>query len=173
MRFTLKERTQQEIDKIKNEHRFYSRMVKGDGFIEVCPLQVITASGKALNVWDLMEQDILNLIEANLMEGMKDHQRAIWTHQIINCWKEKHGKISVDMIEGFFKLEEKYKSQVSRLKDFQGGMGMEDIIFARRAANYLNGMTGDKKEITNENIIKILRNEQQLNEKKLNKNRTA
>ncbi len=173
MKFILRKRSQQEIQKIQDEHRVYSRMVKGNNFIDVCPYELVLANGKSVEVWSLTEQDILNVIEANLMEGIKDHQRAVWTHQIISTWKEKHGKISVDMIEGFFKLEEKYKDQKSHLADFQGDMGAEDIAFAKRVANYLNGMTGDKKDITYQNIVKILRNEQKLKEKQLNNNQTA
>ena len=52
-------------------------------------------------------------------------------------------------------------------------MGSEDIAFAKRVANYLNGMTGANKEITNENLIKILKNEQPLKEKQWRKDQTA
>lgn len=168
MRFTLKEKTPQEIEKEKAEDKFWADRVKGMPD-DICPLQLITSSGKVIEVWDMAEKDILTLIEANLMEELKDHERLVWTHKIINCWKEKHGKISVDMIEGFFALKDKYPKLASHIADFQGGMGMEDIAFATRTAHYLNGMTGGKKEITNENIIKILRNEQQLLEKEKEK----
>ncbi len=171
MKFTIKEKTPQEIEKEKSESQIWAKRVKGEPEA-ICPLQLITASGKVFDVWALSEQDILNVIEANLIEGLKDHQRAVWTHKIISCWKEKHGKISVDMIEGFFALKDKYPKLASHVADFQGGMGMEDIAFATRAAHYLNGMTGSKKEITNANIIKILRNEQQLAEKRKEQSKT-
>ena len=173
MKFTLKERSQKEIDAIRSERNTLARLGGGFGDMKVCPFELVLAGGKTVEVWDLTEQDILNLVEANVKEGLKDQQRAVWTHQIIDSWKKEHGKISVDMIEGFFKLKEKYEKQKSHVSDFQGDMGSEDIAFAKRVANYLNGMTGANKEITNENLIKILKNEQQLKEKQLRKDQTA
>ena len=165
MNFTLNRKTEQQIEAEKAEDRYYAKMVKGDPK-DICPMTVTLKTGKTIEVWDFDEQSILNLVEANMMEmtdkGMKNPEKSKESIEIINCWQQKHNDVSVDFIEGYYRLKDKYQKHQSVVDDFMIPLINKKVGEAQIIANYLNGMQGDKKEITPQNIIKILRNQEMI-----------
>lgn len=166
MTFELIEKTQQQIEKEHAEDRFYAKLVKGDPK-EVCPMAVKLKNGQVRDVWDFDEDSIVNLMNACLTEfnsGVRDSVRMPAAFKIIECWQQKHEKVSADMIEKMFALEDKFPKIVSVVKDFTTPIGLKQKNDAMTIASYLNGMQGDKTKITHANIVKILKNQEMIQE---------
>ena len=165
MNFTLNRKTQEEIDQERNQDRFYARTVKGQPK-DICPMTVTLRTGKTIEVWDLEEDKILSLVDANMMQISGKQERQLdknkESFEIIKCWQQKHKDVSVDFIEGYFGLKDKYSKHSSVVDDFMVPPVHEKVDKAKIIADYLNGMQGDKKEITSQNIIKILRNQEMI-----------
>lgn len=161
MNFTLNRKTQEQIEQERNQNRFYAKMVKGQPK-DICPMSVTLKTGKTIEVWDLEEDKILSLVDANMMQisGREERQldKGKESFEIVKCWRQKHTDVSVDFIEGYFDLKDKYKKHASVVDDFMVPLVHKKVDKAKIIADYLNGMQGDKKEITSQNIIKILRN---------------
>ncbi len=177
MQFTLRKKTQKEFEEELSLRHFGAAIAKGVVDKNICPLIVTMANGREVEVWSLTEQEIVKLIDATMNEmtdkGFKDPKRAAWSTQILQCWRDAHKSVSTDFIDVCFQIEKKYPKYKSVVKDMTAPFIHDQVEKAQIIADYLNGMQGDKKKITNDNIIKILRNmdciQQQRNEQKLNK----
>ena len=158
MNFTLREKSKEEIAK-----EFESAVKHRQP--QPCPMQVILKTGKTIEVWDLEEDKILSLVDSNMLQltdkEPRQPDKIKDSFRIIKCWHEKHKDVSVDFIEGYYGLKDKYNN-AHAIEDFLKPIVSGKIDQAKIIADYLNGMQGDKKEITSQNIIKILRNQEMI-----------
>ena len=178
MNWTLREKSEKEIQDEVDESRVYSHMVKGEGKtrLDICPLEVTKSNGEVKDVWGLTENEIGGLIEQVTREfekGNKDNQRIAWAGQIIRCWSDAHPQISARMTAGLMKLRESAKTPVSRelVRDFMGPLANNNIEEARVIAQYLNGMSGTKQAPTDAQILQVLENMVNMQEMENSQNR--
>ena len=172
MEWTLREKSQKEINDKVEESRIYSRMVKGIGISssEVCPLEVTKSNGEVKDVWDLSEQEVFGLIRkisSEIDSGNRDKQREDWAFQITKCWGDKHPQVSPRMTVELMKLTGTVKTPVGKeiIRDFMGPLANKTLNEATIIANYLNGMSGNQQNATKEQIMQVLDNMASFQEK--------
>ena len=160
MNWTLREKTKEEIESEVNESRAYSRMVGGFGKFssDVCPLVVTKGNGEVKEVWNLSEHEITGLISTMKKDyettKSVDNERMGWTHQILECWGNRH-RPSARLALDIMRLKE---SSAGYVMDMVGDFASKPVKDAEIIANYLNGMNGNMKPATNEEIMQVLEN---------------
>lgn len=180
MRFGLTQRTKTEIKKIQDEYRFYSRMVKGKGFVDVCPYVVTLANGIKKDVWDLTESEILSLTKANVNEmtpnGPADKLRTTQSFEIVNCWKDKHKDVSADFIGEYFKLTESNGGAKKEIvRDLLNSIVGEKIEEATKYAKFEKGKDDNFTPVSSQEVMDVLREQERQMQasKQVNNNKTA
>lgn len=176
MKFKLIEKTQKEIEEIINRGKGYCKSCIIPNR-EVCPLTLILANNKQIEAWDLTEQDIINLVNANVKEmtenGPSDKVGTDNSFKVLNCWKEKHTKVSGDFVEMFYKMKNTYtKGKKEMVRDMLTPLIVETIEPAEKIAKFEKGRINDFSKVCEADIVKIIREqERQLKaEKEYNKN---
>ena len=155
MNWTLRQRTQKEMDEEINLRRRYRNYDD-----KVCPLEVTFADGSKSEVWDLSEQKIFGLIKALAKTFEKGEQRdplrEQWAKQIISCWSNKHPHISAEFASKLFELSlEKNGLAKEIVRDFGAGMIEARLDMAREVAKYqANG-----GEFSDNDLLEVLQNE--------------
>ena len=176
MEFRLIKRTQKQIDEIIDKRRFYAKRVKGLPDCEVCPLVVVLGNGEQVEVWDLTEEQILNLIKAAAEEmtpnGPSDEYGLENAFDVLKCWRDKHQTVSADFVATFFKLKNGYRgAQKEVVRDMCIPVVNDTVADAKETAKFVKGMKDDFSEVTEADILAILmEKERQL---QANKNITA
>ena len=161
MNWTLREKTKEEIESEVNESRAYSRMVGGFGKFssDVCPLVVTKGNGEVKEVWTLSEHEIAGLISTMKKDyettQRVDKERFGWAHQIMECWSNQH-KPSARLALDIMRLKD--GSSKGYVADLVGGFASKPVEDAKIIANYLNGMNGNMKSATKEEIMQVLEN---------------
>lgn len=177
MNWTLREKTNDEIQNAVDESRIYSRMVGGLGDTknDICPLEVTKSNGDVKDVWSLTEKEVYGLIaqmSSTFESGNRDKQREIWAGKIIQCWGAKNPQISPKMTAELIKLRDNAKTPVSRevVRDFMGPLANKSIEDATAIAKYLNGMNGNMQAPTDAQILQVLENMASMQEMSQSKN---
>ncbi len=161
MKFKLIEKTQQEIDNIINERKTYCIIPNR----EVCPLTLILANNKKVDAWDLTEQDIINLVNANVKEmtanGPSDKVGTNNSFKVLNCWKEKHATVSADFVAMFYKMKNTYtKGQKEMVRDMLTPLIVETIEPAEEIAKFEKGRKNDFSKVSETEIVKIIKEQE-------------
>ena len=176
MKFKLIEKTQKEIDNIINYRKDFSKSCKIPNR-EVCPLTLILANNKQIEAWELTEQQIINLVNANVKEmtenGPSDKVGTDNSFKVLNCWKEKYTTVSADFVEMFYKMKNTYtKGQKEMVRDMLTPLIVGTIEPAEKIAKFEKGRKNDFSKVSEAEIVKIIREqERQLEaEKEYNKN---
>jgi len=155
MNWTLRQRTQKEMDEEVNLRERYHNYDKN-----VCPLEVTFADGSKSKVWDLSEQKIFGLIKtlAKTFEKgeQRDPLREQWAAQIIRCWSDKHPHISAEFASRLFELSlEKNGPAKEIVRDFSSGMIETRLNMAKEIAKYqANG-----GKFSDKDVLEVLQNE--------------
>ena len=165
MNWTLRQKTNEEIEDKVSESNYYAHMVKGIGITskDVCPLEVTKSNGEVKDVWALTEKEVYGLIaqmSSTFESGNRDKQREIWAGKIIQCWGAKNPQISPKMTAELIKLRDNAKTPVSRevVRDFMGPLANKSIEEATTIAKYLNGMNGNMQAPTDAQVLQVLEN---------------
>ena len=160
MDWTLREKTKKEIEREVNDSKAYSHMVGGFGKFssDVCPLVVTKGNGEVKEVWNLSEHEIAGLISTMKKDyettKSVDKERFEWTHQILECWGKRHNP-SARLALDIMRLKE---SSTGYVMDMVADFASKPVKDAEIIANYLNGMNGNMKPATNEEIMQVLEN---------------
>ena len=180
MKFKLIERTQKEIDEIREEDQFWAKRVKGTADRDICPLVVEMGNGKRVDVWDLTEQDIINLVKANVQEmtanGPTDKIGNENSFKVLKCWKEKNKTVSVDFVSMFYKLRDSQKGAKREVvRDMMNPLVYGVVAKATEIAIFTKGLNNDFSPVTDSQIVQVLKEQERQNEarKNLNNNQTA
>ena len=172
MKFKLIEKTEEEIENIRQERRIYSRRVKGVANSNVCPLTVILASGREVEVWDLTEQDIVNLVMTNAKEEKENKRDDVGranSFKILKCWREKHPTVSADFVETFYKMRDMFEDSAREcVRDMLIPVVSKTETEAKVLAKYLKGMKNDFSKVTESEIVKTIK-EQERQRKEIEK----
>ena len=146
MKWTLREKSDKEIQDAVSEQSFYNHLVKGRSAIksDICPLEVTMSNGDVKDVWSLTEQEVFGLIKkmsSEMESGNRDNKRVQWAGQIIQCWGEQHPTISAKMSAELVKLTTNAKTPVGRevVRDFMGPIANKSLEEAKTIARYLKG----------------------------------
>lgn len=165
MNWTLRVKTEKEINDAVSQQSYYNHMVKGRSVIksDICPLEVTKSNGEVKEVWDLSENEIVGLIEQmsrEIEKGNKDQQRLMWAGQIVKCWGDKYKSFGPRTIANLMKVKENAKTPVGRevVRDFMGPLANKKLEEAMVVAQYLNGMQGNMKPATDAQVMQVLEN---------------
>ena len=179
MNFVLNIKTEQQIEAEKAEDRYYAKMVKGE-LKDICPLSVTLKSGKTIDVWDLTEQDIINLVKANVNEithmGPKDQSGYNDSFDVIKCWKLKHKKVSADFVSLFFQLRDaNVRNKRECVRDMLTPVVNETIEEGSHDAKFMKGLKDDFSPVTEEQIVEAIKEQerQQAKRNEIEKNKTV
>jgi hypothetical protein len=96
--------------------------------------------------------------------GKKDERRLksnpVWLSTLLEYWERKHETVSADMIGKLYELEKKYPEHASTVSDYANPIGLKQRQEAKIIASYLMGKNGDKKPYTNDDLLKIIKEQE-------------
>ncbi|MBQ8614984.1 MAG: hypothetical protein IJ415_00215 [Clostridia bacterium] len=180
MKFKLIEKTQKEIDAIIEERQFYAKRVSGTPDTEVCPLTVVMGNGQKVDTWALTEQNIIDLINANVKEmtdiGPKDKSGTANSFKILKSWQEKNQTVSADFVSMFYQLRDLHKGAKREVvRDMMTPLVCQTVEQAEKNAKFLKGTRDDFSPVTEKQIIQAIKEQERQLEssKNLNNNQTA
>ena len=131
--------------------------------LKACPLVIEFMDGERVDVWDLNEEEVLDLVELNVVNaGSKltfseeDLNKAF---KVLKCWKEKHKTVSSNFVKEYYKLKEKYKhnpKQHEYVRDMLNPIVFETVDLASKIAKFNKGKNNDFTAVTQTDVLDIM-----------------